>query len=313
MKNIKYIIGLVLFVAAIVTGCKEETYEFGALTAPTNLVINTEIVGKSTDKPDGDGSGVVNITVNAQNAITYHIGFNKIDNLGPVTYSVLASGTKTHKFTDPGTNTYRISVIAYGPGGTATNLSKDITVRSDYVPDPLVVTALTNDASKTWVVNKDVRGHLGVGPYGDATPWWWEAAVDEKLGCCPCFYTAKFTFTKNANGSYSLTVNAPDGAFTKTGNLTNLPGIPATGDEGCYSQYTGGTSGFNFIPYESGLAYPTPSKKVAISLATNDVYIGYGAVQSVYEILDITDTSMYLRVQGTETGNAWYLKLKPAP
>jgi len=22
---------------------------------------------------------------------------------------------------------------------------------------------------------------------------------------------------------------------------------------------------------------------------------------------------MYLRVQGTETGNAWYLKLKPAP
>lgn len=29
-----------------------------------------------------------------------------------------------------------------------------------------------------------------------------------------------------------------------------------------------------------------------------------------YEILSITETSLYLRVQGTETGNAWYLKLK---
>jgi hypothetical protein len=30
----------------------------------------------------------------------------------------------------------------------------------------------------------------------------------------------------------------------------------------------------------------------------------------VYEIMSIDANYMYLRVQGTETGNAWYLKLK---
>jgi hypothetical protein len=43
-----------------------------------------------------------------------------------------------------------------------------------------------------------------------------------------------------------------------------------------------------------------------------DTFIGYGAVQKEYEILVITPTYLYVRVQGTETGNAWYLKLKPA-
>ena len=33
-------------------------------------------------------------------------------------------------------------------------------------------------------------------------------------------------------------------------------------------------------------------------------------IKKEYEILSISATAMYLRVQGTETGNAWYLKLK---
>jgi hypothetical protein len=44
-------------------------------------------------------------------------------------------------------------------------------------------------------------------------------------------------------------------------------------------------------------------------LGGNNTYIGYGSLLKEYEILTITGTTMYLRVQGTETGNAWYLKL----
>src|SRR5690606_2802720 len=100
----------------------------------------------------------------------------------------------------------------------------------------------------------------------------------------------------------------PDGAFTKTGSLTSLPGIPASGDEGCYA-YGGGTSNFSFVPSST----PTPassSTKTSILLAGNNTFIGYGAVQKEYEILSITPTNLYLRVRGTETGNAWYIKLK---
>jgi hypothetical protein len=315
MKNIKYTIGVIILLVAIIAGCKEDTYEFGELVAPSNLEINADIIGISDANPNGDGSGNVVINVSAKDAITYHIGFNKIDDFSAVNYKVVASGTLSHKFTDPGVNTYRISVIAFGPGGIATNLTKDITVRSDYVPDPEVVTAITNDNSKTWVVDKDVPGHFGVGPWGEKSPIWWTAGINEKADCCNCFYTAQFTFTKNANGTYLLTVNAPDGAFTKTGSLTNLPGIPSSGDEGCYSEYTGGSSSFNFVPSSSGIAVDDtyPSTQIAIKIASNDAYIGYGALQSEYEILVAQSDYLYLRVQGTETGNGWWLKLKPAP
>ena len=67
---------------------------------------------------------------------------------------------------------------------------------------------------------------------------------------------------------------------------------------------------FVFLPSKSGVAASTPSTKVAIALSGGNTFIGYGALQKSYEILSIDATSMYLRVQGTETGNAWYLKLK---
>ena len=114
-----------------------------------------------------------------------------------------------------------------------------------------------------------------------------------------------------------MQVTTPDGAFTKTGSLTTLPGIPGSGDEGCYN-YGGGTSAFSFVPASSGApvvvtnADNSTSTQTSILLSGVDTFIGYGAVQKEYEILVITSTYMYLRVQGTETGNAWYLKLKPA-
>ena len=87
-----------------------------------------------------------------------------------------------------------------------------------------------------------------------------------------------------------------------------LPGIPATGDEGCYS-YGGGTSAFSLIPSSTGIA-SSISTQTSIELAGNTTFIGYGATLKEYEILSISPTAMYLRVQGTETGNAWYIKLK---
>lgn len=300
--------------AMIISSCKEDTYDLESLDAPSNLVINTEIVGQSEENPDGDGSGEVIINLSADNVITYQIGFNRVDDYADVNYSSLPSGTMSKKFTQPGMHTYRISVVAYGGAGVSTNATKDITVRSDFIPEPQIVTDITNDASKTWVVDKDVPAHFGVGPWGAAWPEWWTAGVDEKLASDPCFYSTTFTFTKNDNGTYSLVVDAPDGAFTKTGDLTNIPGIPADGDEGCYAEYTGGTSAFNFVPSSNGIGSTDeyPSTLTAMKIASPEAYIGYGALQDEYEILEITPDYMYLRVQGTETGNGWWLKLRPA-
>lgn len=310
------IIGIFLLISLAIFACKEEEYTMGDLTQPSNLVINTSIVGQSTTSPNGDGSGVVKITVKADHASSYKIGYSEVDNINSTpSFELVTSESITKKFNTLGDVKYRIHVIAYGKGGTSTVATKDIIVKSVYNVDPTIVTKLTNNASKTWKVDQSVAGHFGVGPWSPSSvsPEWWSASPNEKVACCNCFYTARFTFKKEGTTTYSIQVATPDGAFTKTGSLTNLPGIPGSGAEGCYS-YGGGSGSFAFIEASSGIlsTSTSPTTKTSILLNSPTTFIGYGALQKEYEILVINDNYMYLRVQGTETGNAWYIKLIPA-
>ena len=290
----------------IFSSCKKTTYTLGDLTPPSNVVITAEVQGQDAAHPNGDGSGNVKISVSSDYALSYKIDYD----LGtPVDLVYIPTGSITHKYTTTGLHTYTITAVVYGKGGVSTSVTKDVTVQSDFTPDPTLVTNLTNDASKSWIVDKSVPGQLGVGPWtGSTGPDWWAAGVNEKVACCNCFYTATFVFTKVSATDYTLQVTTPDGAFTKTGDLTTLPGIPAAGDEGCYN-YGGGSSAFTLIPASTGIS-SSISTQTSISLAGKTTFIGYGAVLKEYEILSISPTAMYLRVQGTETGNAWYIKLK---
>jgi hypothetical protein len=315
--NIKYILGLFFAISLTLVSCSEETYSLGDLKEPSNIVINAEVVGKDATHPDGDGSGLVKFSISADKAVSYKIDY---DASTAEDFILVPTGRVDRKYTKLGVNTYRVTALIYGAGGTSSVVTKDVKVRCDFTPDPAIITALTNNGTKKWVIDKSTPGHLGVGPYdvNSIRPQWWSAGVDEKVGSANCLYTATFTFSKiAATGTYELKVATPSGAFTKTGALTSLPGIPASGAEGCYD-YSGGTSGLSFMPASSGaLAVPTnadnsPSTQVSFELSGVNTFIGYGAVQKEYEILAITADYLYLRVQGTETGNAWYMKLKPA-
>lgn len=312
MKNIFKTVFIVAALVFIFSACTKKEYSLGDLTAPSNIVITTEVVGQDATHPDGDGSGNVNITITADNALAYKVGYDAKTAADCALIS--SSGKVTKSFAKPGVNTYRITAVVFGKGGTSSLSTTDVTVRSDFNADPAIVTALTGNASKTWVVDPSVPGHFGVGPWNKASisPEWWSAAINEKVGCCNCFYTSTFTFTKVvASGTYTLTVATPDGAFTKTGDLAGgLPGIPDAGGEACYS-YDGGTSNFSFAKASTGIEAPN-STQTSIMLDGNTTFIGYGAVLKEYEIMQISPTDLYLRVQGTETGNAWYMKLIPA-
>lgn len=303
---------LFALILLVLFACKEEEYSLGTLSAPSNLVITTQVVGQNTANPYGDGSGLVNITATAENALSYRVAYTEVTDMASTpNFTDLPAGKTQLKFNKQGDITYRITVIAYGPGGTSTVATKDITVKSVYDVDPVIVTNLTGNASKTWKIDNTVSGHMGVGPWDpkNVTPSWWSAAPNEKSGN-PCFYAATFTFTQVSKNSFSLKATTPDGAFTKTGSLAGIPGIPSSGDEGCYP-YAGATSNFAFTAATSGVDATAPSTTTSILLEGNSTFIGYGATKKEYEILEITPTYMHLRVQGTETGNAWYLKLIP--
>jgi len=317
--NIKYLLGLFIAISLTLVSCSEEEYSLGELTAPSNIVINTEVVGQDAAHPNGDGSGDVKISISADNGLSYKVDYDDKTALDLV---YLPTGSTTKKYTTLGTNTYTITAVVYGKGGTSSVLTKDVTVRSNFTVAPEIVEALTNNSSKAWIVDKSVAGHLGVGPWSvdSIRAEWWASAVNEKVASANCFYTATFTFAKvQASGTYSLAVATPDGAFTKTGSMTSLPGIPSSGGEACYD-YPGGTSEFSFVPASSGapaapvISGNSPSTQTSILLSGVNTFIGYGGTQKEYEILVITPTYMYVRVQGygPEEGNAWYLKLKPA-
>ena len=309
-KNIKYLLSISVLLIAF-SSCKQKDYALGDLVAPSNIVIKADVVGVDGTHPNGDGSGDVNFTVTADNALSYKIDYDVTDGINLV---FLPKGTASQKYLTgqfPATaTTFRVTAVVYGKGGTSSTITKDVTV----VPSPKIVLDLTGTGTKTWGVNKDVVGHFGVGPWDPScyTGCWWSAGINEKVACCNCFYTARFTFSKTPTG-FSLTVATPDGAFTKTGALAGgLPGIPATGPEACYA-YAGGTSTFTFGSATSGLVSTAanPTTGASINLDGVNTFIGYGAVLKQFEILEISPTSLHLRVQGTETGNSWNLKLKP--
>ena len=312
MKNTFKAFIAIATLVIVYSACKKQEYSMGDLTAPSNIVITTEVVGVDATHPNGDGSGNVKISVTADHATAVKLDYDASNSLD---LKLVTSSPMIKKYTKLGVNTYLITAVVIGKGGTSSTATKEVTVFSNFTPDPAIVTALTGDATKTWVVDPSVPGHFGVGPWDNTsvTPSWWAAAVNEKVACCNCFYTATYTFTKiAATGNYTLIVATPDGAFTKTGDLAGgLPGIPATGGESCYA-YDGGTSDFAFIPASTGIASPT-STQTSISLAGVNTFIGYGATLKEYEIMEISPTNLYLRVQGTETGDAWYIKLIPKP
>ena len=200
IRQTKYFTAI-LAILLVMGGCKKTSYKMGDLAAPSDIVINTEIVGQDATNPNGDGSGDVNISLTGKNVLSWKIDYN--DNDG-ITLEHLPTGRITRKYTTIGLNTYRITVVAYGPGATSTTLTKEILVKSTFIPSAEVVDNLVGSGSKTWKVNKDLPGHFGVGPWSPSsvTPVWWSAAPNEKVACCNCFYTSTFTFTKDAGGNY---------------------------------------------------------------------------------------------------------------
>lgn len=76
------------------------------ITAPTNLSVQVDVVGKTAENPNGDGSGKVKLTINATNATSYKVLIN--NELKEIT-----TGDLTYEFTASGTATYPIIVSAY--------------------------------------------------------------------------------------------------------------------------------------------------------------------------------------------------------
>jgi hypothetical protein len=126
--SIKFNFGIFFLLLFVVAGCSEDNYSLGDLTAPNNVVITAVIVGKDAANPDGDGSGKVNFTVSGNNILGAKIDYNNTD---PNDWVILPNSNKvtaTFKTETAGVNTYTVTLIASGVGGTSTTVTTTVTV-----------------------------------------------------------------------------------------------------------------------------------------------------------------------------------------
>ena len=202
MKNFKYIMFCLVTFCLAVTSCQDDDATFGDITAPSNLQITAEIVGADAANPNGDGSGTVNFSASANNAISYQYVFNGATTSSP-------GGLQTYNFANLGLNTYSVTVVAFGTGGASTSETINVEVLSLYEPPADLITMLTADSSRTWRIKAEANSHFGLGPIG--------GIFNEFFGAPP--------FDKDGVGMYDdRYIFNIDGTFTHITDNTNDDG-----------------------------------------------------------------------------------------
>lgn len=116
---------LLLMLSSCSSGDSAVEVEMDVAIIPTNLSWSIQIVGSDTNKPYGDGSGVVRCKANAENAIRY--GFKFDDELEVSN----TTGELEYTFSKSGIINYTVRVSAYSSTGDIISISNIVKVLVD--------------------------------------------------------------------------------------------------------------------------------------------------------------------------------------
>lgn len=292
MKNLKYAIYSLATIFLVATGCQDEDQEFGDILAPTNIQVNIDKQGADAANPNGDGSGRVNFTASADNATSFHYIIQDITKLAQ-------GGRVTHDFTLLGENTYTITIIAFGTGGSATTMSIDVDVLSLYAPPEELVQMLYGNGSRVWRVKDEAPNHFGLGPVGGDPFSYYGANPGDKAGVG--MYDDRYIFNE-------------DGGFTHITNTFNDDPIEDTtgtiiGREVLINELVEGSGGFpngadienyDLSDYQGQHTITAPSGVETLTLTGTSFIAYYVGGNHSYVILSRSENEMVLK---TTDGN----------
>ncbi len=291
MKKLKYTIGIFLSLAFFMNSCQDDNYDFGPITSPSNLQVSAQIVGQDADNPFGDGSGTVNFTATADNAIAYKYIYNGAGSMAP-------AGTKTYNFGKTGTNTYAVTVIATGTAGTTASKTIEVEVLAVYSPPADLLTMLTADSSRTWRIKAEAAGHFGVGPSDGTDPIWWAAAPYDKDGLGA--YDDRLVF--NVDGTLTYQTNGT--VFGQAGPLSQDFG----GDKGLTANGNNEFENYPLDDFTDSWQLSAPGGQETLTFGQYGYHGFYVGGDHSYAILSRTSSEMHLKTIGAD-GNGWFVIL----
>jgi hypothetical protein len=313
----------IYFLTAIISlvaiwSCQDDDNQFGTSEAPSNLQIGFSLVNADTGNEFGDGSGFVEFTSSADNAINFKYVF------GDTQEALETNGDIIHTYSRNGVNTYTATVIASGRGGTQTSASVEVTVLSLF-DDPVTRAFLIGDnppednnnnpdATKTWYIASQEPGHLGVGGVNLTTPNDFEASPNQ---LAQCLYDDSITLANGLNGAITFNHDNidPDGVGVTffQNSFLSIGGGGGPADQ-CLPFDVSSEKFLSLSPATSGL--PEDLTTGTQFSVTDGGFMAFYLNTSTYEVLEITENYMYVRVISlTKDGGpeAWYLKFTTNP
>ncbi len=307
MKKLIYIFTSLVAVAFVITACQDDDASFGDVIAPSNIVVTTEIVGQDSANPYGDGSGVVNFTAIADNAINYKFVYNSAEVSSPI-------GEASMNFSNLGVNTYDVVVIAYGTGGTSSSTVVSVEVLATYSPPQDLLDILVGDGSKVWRLKSEQAGHFGLGPVGGQIPSeWYGAGPEEKAGVG--MYDDRFIFNEDGTFTY-ITNNTND-------DVTEDPSGTVFGRDGLINELGSGSGtvngadveNFPYNDYSESWVLIAPGGQETISL-TGLAFISYYCGGSHnYQIFDrsVPNELLLKTTDGNNEFDWWFIITSEEP
>ncbi|MEB8344757.1 glycoside hydrolase family 16 protein [Flavobacteriaceae bacterium KMM 6898] len=192
---------LFLLLLASCSGGDSTTEPIVETIVPTNLNLAITIVGSDANNPNGDGSGLIQCTATATNAVRY--GFK----VGNEAEQESTNGIFDYEFTTSGNSSHVISVFAYSTTGNMISAFKTISV---YVSD---------ETSLVWADEFDTEGDVLT------TNWFSEEVPPENGGWYngeQQHYTARTDNAYVSNGTLKIVAKKENyTAYNSTKNYTS--------------------------------------------------------------------------------------------
>ena len=292
---------LIVLLGIVFFACQDDDQQFGDITAPSNIEINAEIIGADDENPNGDGSGEVVFTAQADNAISYGFVYESNKKNAP-------SGSASFIFSTLGVNTYTVTAIAYGKGGVSSSKTIDIDVLATYEPPQELLEKLYGDGSKSWRVKSSAPNHFGLGPVGgDFPPAFYGANPNDKAGVG--MYDDRYVFNQDGTFTLITNVNNEDTSGTIVGRAAYIDQLGSSGG-------TPNGDDIENLPlddFQTSWQLINPGGVETISF-TGLGFIGYYTGTHNYEIYDRSQPNeMTLRITDGNAEFDWWFIITSEP
>lgn len=220
--------------------------------------------------------------------------------LGRIDGTVLSTNKRSFSLKYMWAGEYKSTIQAYGKGGLSDAKEFNVSIPKN---DPLINVLTGGNTPKVWVLDSSVQGHLGCGEPTTSTLNWWSAGPNELQD--KGIYDDELTFMLNAKRDYILN-NHNDIFVNESAAQTMAPDLYPDGSKVAvkvpYTQPTGQTW-FMDRDVEGKLYIKFTNKGFPSYVANPDVL---GDVR--YEVLELTETTLYLQWKGS--GINWYMRFK---